>query len=221
MKSLPPPANPSVKSFSDSAIPAITSNATAHFSIPDDDQDLGDEITRLAGHINAAQFRFLKVLAALVERDAWGGDSGMKSPAHWLNYYCGIALGAAREKVRVAKCLQSLPLIDEAFATGAISYSKVRAMTRTATPENESYLLGIAKHGTAHHVETLVRKYQRVERLNQASQDEKQYDAREFSSFYDDDGMLVFKGRLPAEDGAVFLKAMDAVLQTLRDKNST
>ncbi|MDP7455563.1 MAG: DUF222 domain-containing protein [Gammaproteobacteria bacterium] len=188
------------------------------FSIPENDDDLGAEITRLAGHINAAQYRFLKLLAALVERDAWGGDSGMKSPAHWLNYYCGIDLGAAREKVRVAKCLESLPLIDQAFSTGAISYSKVRAMTRTATPDNEDYLLDIARHGTAQHVETLVRKYQRAKRLNAACPDKTQYEAREFSWYYDDDGMLVFKGKLPAEDGALFLKAMDRVLQSIRDE---
>ena len=187
--------------------------------IPEKDEDLGDEITRLAGHINAAQYRFLKLLAALIERKAWGGDSGMKTPAHWLNYYCGIDLGAAREKVRVAKCLQSLPLIDVAFSTGAISYSKVRAMTRTATPENEDYYLDIAKHGTASHVEILVRQHQRAERLNQGCQDKAQHDAREFNWFYDDDGMLVFRGKLPAADGAVFLKAMDAMLQTLRAKN--
>ena len=187
--------------------------------IPEKNEDLGAEITRLAGHINAAQYRFLKLLAALIERKAWGGDSGMKTPAHWLNYYCGIDLGAAREKVRVAKSLESLPLIDAAFSTGAISYSKVRAMTRTATPANEDYYLHIAKNGTASHVEILVRKHQRAERLNQGCQDKAQHDAREFSWFYDDDGMLVFRGKLPAEDGAVFLKAMEAMLETLRVEN--
>ena len=113
------------------------------WSIPETNEDLGNEITRLAGHINAAQYRFLKLLAVLIEREAWGG-SGIKSPAHWLNYYCGIALGAAREKVRVAKALVTLPLIDQAFATGAISYSKVRAMTRSATVDNEALLLQVA-----------------------------------------------------------------------------
>jgi hypothetical protein len=173
-------------------------------SIPANNQELGDEITRLAGHINAAQYRFLKLLAALIERKAWGGDSGMKSPAHWLNYYCEIALGAAREKVRVAKALAMSPLIDKHFQTGAISYSKVRAMTRSATAENEDYLLEIARHGTAHHVETLVRKYRRAERLNKACQGKAQHEAREFSWYQDDDGMLVFRGKLPVEDGAVF-----------------
>ena len=138
--------------------------------IPADDGDLGNEITRLAGHINAAQYRFLKLLSALIERNAWGGDSGIKSPAHWLNYYFGIALGAAREKVRVALCLNSLPLIDQAFQTGAISYSKVRAMTRSATAVNEEFLLRIAKHGTAQHVGNLIRKYQHVQRLHSSSE---------------------------------------------------
>lgn len=44
-----------------------------------------------------------ELLAALIERGAWEGD-GIKSPAHWLNYYFGIDLGAAREEVRVALC---------------------------------------------------------------------------------------------------------------------
>ena len=178
--------------------------------VPEDDDSLRDAITRLAGHINAAEYRFLKLLAALIERGAWLGHSGFKTPAHWLNYACGIDLGAAREKVRVAKCLASLPRIEEAFRHGTISYSKVRAMTRCATPENEEYLLMIARHGTAQHVANLVRKHQRVQRLHAPAQDQAQYAARQLSWYYDDDGMLVFQGSLPPEEGAVFLKSLGA-----------
>src|SRR5688572_7357831 len=199
-----PPISPS------SALPVV-----AAFTIPETNQELGDALTRLAGHINAAQYRCLKLLAALVERDAWLGDSGMKSPAHWLNYYCGIDLGAAREKVRVALCLATLPLIDAAFSTGVISYSKVRAMTRSATPRNQAFLLQVARHGTAQHVEKLVRTFARASRLADPQQDRCQYEARAFSWYHDDDGMLVFKGRLPAAEGAAFLKAMEAILHTL------
>lgn len=182
-------------------------------AIPEDNEQLNQEITRLAGHINAAQYRFLKLLAALIERDAWNGN-GIKSPVHWLNYYCGISLGPAREKVRVAQCLKSLPLIDAAFARGEISYSKVRAMTRSATPENEHYLLEIARCGTASHVEKLVRKHQAVKRREADEQDK----PPEFSYYYDDDGMLVFRGRLRPEDGAVFIKAMQATMDQLNEK---
>ena len=170
--------------------------------IPKDNAALSDEITRLAGHINAAQHRFLTLLAALIKRDAWEGH-GIKSPAHWLNYHCGIDLGAAREKVRVAKSLSTLPAIDEAFRSGTISYSKVRAMTRSATPENEQKLLQVALHGTAQHVEQLVRKYRRAE---------SHYEARELTCYFDDDGMLVLRGRMTPEDGAVFMKAVEAMV---------
>src|SRR5690606_16547555 len=37
-------------------------------------------------------------------------------------------------------------------------------------------------------------------------------ESRAFTWYTDDDGMLVFKGRLPPEDGAVFVKAMESVL---------
>src|SRR5690606_17373669 len=183
-------------------------------TIPENNQELSHEITRLAGHINAAQYRFLKLLAALIERDAWAG-AGIKSAAHWLNYYCGIDLGAAREKVRVAKSLSALPKIDAAFRSGAISYSKVRAMTRSATPENEQMLLQVALHGTAQHVEQLVRKYRRAETLSDDRRDQSRYLARELTCFFDDDGMLVLRGRMTPEDGAVFKKAMDAMVEAM------
>ncbi len=59
-----------------------------------------------------------------------------------MNWKCGIGLGAARDKVRVARSLESLPRIGEAFRSGQVSYSKVRAMTRVATPENSAELFG-------------------------------------------------------------------------------
>ena len=188
--------------------------------VPNCNQELGQELTLLAGHINAAQHRFLKLLAALIDRRAWDGGSGVKSPAHWLNYYCGIDLGAAREKVRVAKALGGLPLIDQAFATGAISYSKVRAMTRSATPENEAFLVDIARHGTAQHMEKLVRQHQRVERLIHNDQARQQHQERSFSAHYDEDGMLVIKGRFAPEEGAVVMKAMEAACDALQAENN-
>ena len=50
----------------------------------------------------------------------------MRSCANWLNWQCGIAMGAAataadREKVRIAHCLKNLPLIDASFAAGELS----------------------------------------------------------------------------------------------------
>jgi hypothetical protein len=52
-------------------VPGVFARSASAFFIPENNQELGEAITRLAGHINAAQYRFLKLLAALVERDAW------------------------------------------------------------------------------------------------------------------------------------------------------
>jgi Domain of unknown function (DUF222) len=93
--------------------------------------NLRDEITTLAGHLNAANHRFLMLIAEFDRREGWT-DGSTHSCAHWLNWKCGIALGAAREKVRVAHALQDLPRISAAMECGQLSYSKVRELTRVA-----------------------------------------------------------------------------------------
>jgi hypothetical protein len=75
-------------------------NETYSLSL-DDNEQLADQITTLAGQINAANYRFLKLIAEFDRRNAWVGE-GVRSCAHWLNWKCGIAMSAAREKVRTA-----------------------------------------------------------------------------------------------------------------------
>ena len=106
-------------------------------------QELAARITELAGHLNAATHRWLVLLAEFDRRHGWS-DGFTKSCAHWLNWQCGIDLGAAREKVRVARALEDLPKISAAMASGGLSYSKVRELTRIATDANEKELLEIA-----------------------------------------------------------------------------
>ena len=104
--------------------------------------------------------------------------------------------------MRVAHCLQQLPLIDAAFATGEISYSKVRAMTRIATPQNEDYLLMIAAHGTASHMEHLVRNYRSVKRSEALARDKQHHALRELIWTINDDGSYVLRAHLSPEQGA-------------------
>ena len=124
---------------------------------------LEEEITELWGHLNAATYRFLVLLAEFDRQEVYTRH-GLANAAQWLNWQCGIGTVTAREKLRVARALEGLPKISEAFRRGEVSYSKVRAMTRVATPETEDVLLNVAVYGTASHVERLVRKFRRVER---------------------------------------------------------
>jgi hypothetical protein len=121
------------------------------------------EITQLVGHLNSANHRLLTLLAEFDHRKGWA-DCATQSCAHWLNWKCGINIGAAREKVRVAHALTLLPKISAAMERGELSYSKVRAITRVADASTEDLLLSIALHGTAHHVETTVRCFRRAQR---------------------------------------------------------
>jgi len=176
--------------------------------------DLVAEITTLAGHLNAANARLLAMIAELDRRQGWA-EWGVKSCAHWLNWKCGIDLGAAREKVRVARALELLPEINAAMAEGRISYAKVRAMTRVAEAGNESYLLNIALHGTASHVEDVVRSYRRA--LDAAELTREAVQQRDQSLWWhtEPDGSMVVRGRLPAEVGALFVRALQAALDSL------
>ena len=169
---------------------------------------LGNEITELYGLITSATYDLLVMIGEFDAEGLWE-EPGLCSCAHWLNWKCGIGMNAAREKVRVARALRDLPKISDAFRSGQVSYSKVRAMSRIAREDNEEYLLQIAHHGTAHHVETLVRGYRRATRLSDSSGAEKQLQARSFEYHWDDDGSLVFSGRLPTEAGALLLKALE------------
>jgi hypothetical protein len=176
--------------------------------------ELATEICTLAGHINAANHRFLVLIAEFDRRKGWS-DGATQSCAHWLNWKCGIGMGAARERMRVAHALDNLPKVSAAMAGGAISYSKVREITRVGHAGNEDYLLMIAAHGTASHVENLVRAYRRCQEAEELSREQRQQQSRRVSFRYDDDGSLVLTCRLPAEAGALVMKALDVAVDGL------
>src|SRR5258708_17544457 len=139
--------------------------------------ELEAQITELAGQLNAANYRWLMLIAEFDRRNGWS-DGKLHSCAHWLNVKVGLNLGAAREKVRVAHALAGLPRIAAAMARGELSYSKVRALSRVACPATEESLLMIALHGTAHHVERLVRGYRRAPEGEEQSRDAHQHAPR-------------------------------------------
>jgi hypothetical protein len=174
-------------------------------------RELEAQITELAGHLNAANYRWLSLIAEFDRRHGWS-DGATQSCAHWLNWKCGIDLGAAREKVRVAHALDQLPRISAAMSRGELSYSKARALTRVVCAQTEEYFLSIALHGTADHVEKLVRHYRRAKEAQELSREARQQAARSVTYFYDEDGSLVLKGRLPPEIGALVIKALDAAV---------
>src|ERR1700692_3914159 len=179
-------------------------------------EELEAQITALAGQLNAANYRWLTLIAEFDRRLGWA-DGKLHSCAHWLNFKCGLNLGAAREKVRVAHALVGLPQIAASMARGELSYSKVRALSRVACPATEEALLMIALHGTAHHVERLVQGYRRAMEAEELSREAQQHVNRSVTYGFAEDGSLILKARLPAVAGAMLIQALDAALESLPD----
>ena len=120
------------------------------------DAELEEQLCTWAGRLPAATAEFLRLLSEFDEREAWVG-AGVRSCAHWLSWRCGMGLQAARDHVRVARRLRPLPVTSQAFSEGRLSYSKVRALTRVATPATESGLVDVALSATASQVERVTR----------------------------------------------------------------
>ena len=171
---------------------------------------LGNQIAELSARIDAATYELLCHLHEFDRRHGW---EGWRSCAHWLNWRTGLDLGAAREKLRVAAALADLNHVAAAMARGQLSYSKVRALTRVASPATEARLLAVALCATAAQVERLVRAWRRVDRDAQPDAEQVLLASRALSMQVDEDGMVVLRGRLPPEVGALLLRAVEAAME--------
>jgi hypothetical protein len=198
------------------------SPTTPDFSTHEARERLENRITELAAHIAAATYELLVLIGRYDAEKGWV-QHGMASCANWLQWRCGTNPGAAREKVRVARALPGLPQISEAFREGRVSYSKVRAITRVAKPENESSLLNMARYGTARQLEQVVRNYRMCGRLKLLNEAREAHALRELNWLIDEDGCWVLRGRFTPEQGAVVRqaleKAMDALFDERRDEH--
>ena len=174
---------------------------------------LEHEITELAAHLNAGCCRWLELIAEFDRREVWAGW-GVRSCAEWVAWQCALTTRSAREHVRVARRLEELPRIHEEFASGHLSYSKVRALTRVAEPDTEEDLIELARHATASQLERVVRGLRHVT----AAEAEEQQADRYLVTWWEEDGSLSIRAQLPPEDGAAFLKGLDAAHDRLREQ---
>src|SRR5213079_2835045 len=174
---------------------------------------LGDEIAELSAHLDAATARLLDLIREFDARDGW--NNGFSCCAAWLSWRVGLAPGAAREHVRVARALGTLPRLAQALARAELSYSKVRALTRVATLETEERLLAVGRAGTTEHVERIVRGWRQVDRQVEAREAARQHASRALHVYPDSDGTVILRGRLTAEAGALLIQALAAARETL------
>ena len=170
--------------------------------------DLEDQIINLAARINASEYEFLVLLREFDLRQGWKAW-GCLDCAAWLNFRCSIVPGTAREKVRTARALMTLPQISNSFGQGKLSYSNVRALTRVATPGNEQDLLEFAVGATASQVEQRCSQMRNGDRERSNHDANRIHQARWLSRTRNADGSMNITINLPAEQGELVMKAIE------------
>ncbi|MEO7804817.1 MAG: DUF222 domain-containing protein [Actinomycetota bacterium] len=158
-----------------------------------------EAITQQAAHIAAATCQWLLNVAQMHKEQDWAA-TGARSGPHWLSWSCGIDPTLARDYLKVASCLEALPLVTETFSKGELSYSQVRQIVRIATPETEETILYMARNCTAAQLVRIVHLYKDALESHALELANTRNDKRHLDYFFDDDGFLVIKGRLTPED---------------------
>ena len=192
------------------------------------DDEVTDAVVLWAGRVAAGEAR---LLAFLGEFDARGQWAGYPSCTAWLSWRLTIGLKAASEKVRVARALRVLPVTRATFERGELSYTQVRAFTRFARPDSEAELLPVVRSCSGEQIERLARGICRAKAGEAAEAAEDSAGGQDeppqygVSLRYEDDGTAVLTARLPAEQAAIVLAALDTCQEQLeltaaKDKSS-
>ena len=173
--------------------------------------DLDRDICRLVRQMNAESYRMLVLVREFDDRFGYAKWT-FKCCAEWLAWRCGISLSAAREKVRTAQALRSLPAISAAFADGRLSYSKVRALTRVAHAHDEDLLLAYALEATAAQVEERCRQIRNV-LPESAHGAQRVWERRSLSTWRNEAlNTLRITVELPIEEGELIARAIDCAV---------
>lgn len=174
------------------------------------------EITSFAAHLTAAMCRWLLLVGEYDRRRAYEQWECV-SMAHWLNVHAGISISTARQHVAVARKLVELAAIRESFGRGEVSFSRVRAICRVATPTNEHRWLDLARNATGSQIERIVHDTIRAERVMNTAHNERIDTKRNLSWWIDDDGMYHLTGALPPDIGALLVKLVKTHTAKNRD----
>jgi hypothetical protein len=160
----------------------------------------------------SASLRRLVHLAAQLDASLEWSLDRVPSCAHWIAEALDIEVCTAREWLRIGRALADLEMIDAAFTEGRLSYSKVRALTRVATPENEHELCQLAEQVPAGRLVPMLAAW-RARRESPEETELRQHEARRFTWHVDVEGMVVGEFRLPPGDAATVTTAVDALVR--------
>jgi hypothetical protein len=168
----------------------------------------------------ARSLQRLVELAAELDRSAEWLAGGARSASHWIAEALDIEVCTAREWVRVGRALERLPLLAAAFGAHRLSFTKLRALTRVATPDTEPELLELAEQVPASQLRREIARW-RARHETPAETDARQHRDRSLTFWIDHDGMMCGHFRLPPLAGGSLLSALDTSLMSGRHRDAT
>lgn len=178
-------------------------------------EELGARIQGVAARQAIVEHELIRLVGEL---DASGGVAwfqGITSTAHWLSWACSMTAGPARERVRVARALRSMPTTDRLFGEGRLTYSKVRELTRLVGQMDEEKLCELALNMTASQLARTVGAYRRVPGNRKRAEDRTRLTWRD-----NHDGSCTLSVTLPTEEAARLRTALDAATEKVEPNES-
>jgi Domain of unknown function (DUF222)/HNH endonuclease len=166
---------------------------------------LGEELVRCEVLQAGAIYQQLLCLRVF---DAQQGWTGFPSCEAWLTWNVGWNYKTANERLRVARALAYLPLLEDALQRGELSYTKVRAIYDVATPDNEKLLVDQARWVTGEQLRRLVAPMRRA--MRQSFESHEDLERRRRVRFLPQgDGMVLIEARLLPEEAAQLRQALE------------
>lgn len=159
----------------------------------------------------AAHRVLLAAAAELDAREAWRAD-GARSMADWLCLRLGVTRATALRWVEAARKLGELPALASAYAAGRVGFERMCALAELATPETEQELLETTEAMGTPALQLQARRARGV-RLREA--------ARAQAGRYlhlrheHEQGVVLLRGSLPAEAGALVGRALDRIVESM------
>jgi hypothetical protein len=171
---------------------------------------VGNDLCGASVLIHAAMAELVRLVGAF---DAVGGWEGFLTGAQWLSFHAGFNLQTGRELIRVGQALRELSGCAAAFTSGQLSFDKLRAITRVATPADEEIWVELARQASASQLSRICQEYRRAVRVDDPERAEEQLARRGLWSTWDQHGMLQLTALSPPDDGALVMATLESLAE--------
>lgn len=175
---------------------------------------LGDRLVEMGWRASDSHHQVVRLAAEFAGTVEWS-VAGCSSAAQWMSERLDVALRTAREWIAVGRALRGLPVLDAALSDRTLSCAKVRMLVRTATPETESELVGLARSVSAGALGSAVAAWSRAHEPEDV-RDERHRETRGLSWRVEPDGLTTGTLRLPADVAGGVMALIDAAVMRHR-----